>query len=162
VKTRSSSWTGDGGACGRRNLLGGVVSRDTVRFDGMVGLLLVVVPAGGDKSVGGHVKRGLPTSRQDVCFSVGGRESSLGHRFGRLQHFAAPGVAWQAPVRCGTALRRRLRQRQLVMTWPTADRGGVFSTTELSRCGTSSEDGVGDFPGLWLDGGGFVRGKAMC
>ena len=31
VKTRSSSWTSDGGSCGRRDLLGGVVSRDTVR-----------------------------------------------------------------------------------------------------------------------------------
>jgi hypothetical protein len=31
VKTQSSSWTSDGGACGRRNLLGGVISRDSVR-----------------------------------------------------------------------------------------------------------------------------------
>ena len=31
MKTQSSSWTSDGGACGRRDLLGGVVSRDTIQ-----------------------------------------------------------------------------------------------------------------------------------
>lgn len=77
VKTRSSSWTSDGGACGRRDLLGGVVSRDTVRRLGRPaarGLLRSVVTNLSE----GVRRRGLPTSRQDACSSVGGRGSSLG------------------------------------------------------------------------------------
>jgi hypothetical protein len=40
---------------------------------------------------------------------------------------------------------RRLWQRQPVRTWLAADRGEVDSMAELPRCGTSSEDGAGDF-----------------
>jgi hypothetical protein len=46
VKTQSSFWTSDGGVCGRRNLLGGVVFRDIVLLIGMVGLLFVVASSG--------------------------------------------------------------------------------------------------------------------
>ena len=76
VKTRSSSWTSDGGACGRRDLLGGVVSRDTVWRLGRPAtrdLLRPVVTILSD----GVRRRGLPTSRQDACSSVGGRGSAL-------------------------------------------------------------------------------------
>jgi hypothetical protein len=43
---------------------------------------------------------------------------------------------------------RRLQQRQRERTWPAMDRGGVFSSAETSRCGTTSEDGAGDIFGL--------------
>jgi hypothetical protein len=39
---------------------------------------------------------------------------------------------------------RRLRQRQLVTTWPAADRDGLFNMAELTRCGTTLEDGAVD------------------
>jgi hypothetical protein len=42
----------------------------------------------------------------------------------------------------------RLHQRQPERTWPAIDRGGVFNTTETSRCGTMSEDGACDIFGL--------------
>jgi hypothetical protein len=75
VKTRSSSWTSDGGAYRRLDLLGGVASRDI--FARRIGLLLVVALAGGGLSVVGQGKGGcLPSP---WCLpSVGGRGSSFG------------------------------------------------------------------------------------
>jgi len=76
VKTRSSSWTSDGGACGRRDLLGGVVSRDTVRSAAWLACCSrlprpAVTILSLDMRNGGclpHAKR---------CSPVGGRMSSL-------------------------------------------------------------------------------------
>ena len=102
VKTRSSSWTSDGGACGRRDLLGGVVSRDTVRRLGRPaarGLLRSVVTNLSE----GVRRRGFPTSRQDACSYVGGRGSSLGYCS------PACSVPWQLELRgslqCGAGQR---------------------------------------------------------
>jgi hypothetical protein len=106
VKTRSSSWTSDGGACGRRDLLGGVVSRDTVRRLGRPAARDLLRPVVTNLSEGVR-RRGLPTSRQDASSSVGGWGSSLGLLFACLQRSAAHGAAWQSPVRCGTAFKGR-------------------------------------------------------
>ena len=47
------------------------------------------------------------------------------------------------------------------MTWPAADRGGVFSTSEPFWYGTTLEDGAGDFFGLLARGQRLrARGKA--
>jgi len=62
VKTRFSSWTSDGGACGRRDLLGGVVSRDTVRRLGRPAARDFLRPVVTNLSEGVQ-RRGLPTSR---------------------------------------------------------------------------------------------------
>jgi hypothetical protein len=58
VKTQSSFRTSDGGACGRRNLLGGVVFRDIILLIGMVGLLFTDSSSGDEVSVVFHVSRG--------------------------------------------------------------------------------------------------------
>jgi hypothetical protein len=51
-----------------------------------------------------------------------------------------------------------LQQQQLVRTWPAADRGGVFSAVEPTRCGTSWEDDAGDVFGLLARRRRLVRG----
>jgi hypothetical protein len=104
VKTQSSFWTSDGGVCGRRNLLGGVVFRDIVLLIGMVGLLFAVASSGDEVSVVCQVSRGLSTSNLVVGSLVGDNGSSLGCYFDCSQRSSAPGVAWQSPVRCETAL----------------------------------------------------------
>jgi hypothetical protein len=69
--------------------------------------------------------------------------------FDRSQRSTAPGVAWQSPVRCGTALKDgacgngNLRGLGLQRT-----AAGLLSLAETSRCGTTSEDGAGDIFGL--------------
>jgi hypothetical protein len=73
VKTRSSYWTSDGDACGRRNLLGGVVSRDTVWFDVVAGLLFGTAPPVMTVLSLGVRQGGLSTPRHDVCSTVGDR-----------------------------------------------------------------------------------------
>jgi hypothetical protein len=94
VKTQSSFWTSDGGVCGRRNLLGGIVFRDIVLLIGLVGLLFAASSSGDEVS----------TSSLVVGSPVGDRGSSLGCCFDCLQCSSAPGVAWQSPMRCGTAV----------------------------------------------------------
>jgi hypothetical protein len=70
----------------------------------MVGLLFAVASSGDEVSVVCHVSRGLSTSSLVVGSPVGDRGSSLGCCFHCSQRSSAPGVAWQSPVRCGTAL----------------------------------------------------------
>jgi hypothetical protein len=104
VKTRSSFWTGDGGASGRRNFLGGIALEAPFASIGVSSLLFVVTPDGDHEPVVCHLLRGLPTPSLDVGPPVGNRRSSLGGCFDCLQRPAAPGVARRPPVRCGTAL----------------------------------------------------------
>jgi hypothetical protein len=78
VKTQPSFWMSDGGVCGRRNLLGGVVFRDIILLIGMVGLLFAVASSGDEVSMVCHVSRGLSTSSLVADSLVGDCGSSLG------------------------------------------------------------------------------------
>jgi hypothetical protein len=139
VKIQSSSLTSDGGACGRRNLLGDVVSRDTARpricwptvrgcfgWWGRgccrVGVVGVCLPLA--MTLLSCWRLDVFTRLPIVC----------------LQRPSALGIAWQSPVPVGW----RLRHRWPVKTWLAAGRGGIFSMAECSRCGASSQEGASD------------------
>jgi hypothetical protein len=101
VKIRSSFWTSDGGAYGRRNLLRGVASRDIARFIGSAGLLLVTAsPVVMYRSLGHGGCLPLATTSALLLVSEG-LFSAVD--FDRLQRSAAAENAWHSPVRCGTA-----------------------------------------------------------
>jgi hypothetical protein len=53
---------------------------------------------------------------------------------------------------------QRLRQRQPEGTWPAAGRDGDSNMAKTSRCGTTSEDGTGDFFGLLVCWRRLVQG----
>jgi hypothetical protein len=82
VKTRSSSWTSDDGACGHRNLLGDVISRDTARFAAWPACFVVAL-VGRDKAVVRYASRGLPTPRHDATLLLGiqGLHSAIARLF---------------------------------------------------------------------------------
>jgi hypothetical protein len=104
VQTRTSSGTNDDGACGRRNLLGGVVSRDTVWAVDMVGLPSRLLRPVEMFSLCGGLRHGgcLPQTMTSTLLLVSkGLFSIVG--FDRLQRSTAAGVAWHSPVRCGIA-----------------------------------------------------------
>jgi hypothetical protein len=68
----------------------------------------------------------LSTSHEDVCFLIGDWGSSLGfHSVARsvLRRLVLLGNR-QSGV--DNVEGRRLQQRQLVVTWPAADRGGLL------------------------------------
>ena len=76
-------------------------------FGDLAGLLSRFISAGGDKFVGGRVEKGvayLTPRRLLFCWWPGVITRLL---FACLQRSAAPGAAWQSPVRCGIAFEGR-------------------------------------------------------
>jgi hypothetical protein len=102
VKTRSSSWTSDDSIYGCRDLLGGVVARDT--FARWIDLLLVVALAGGGLSIVGKAKRGLSPLSMVSTFGWWPRVF-FRLWFVRSQHPTESRDARHSPVRCGTSLK---------------------------------------------------------
>ena len=76
-------------------------------FGDLAGLLLAICFGGGYKSVGGRAEKGvayLTPRRLLFCWWSGVITRLL---FACLQRSAAPGTAWQSPLRCGTTFEGR-------------------------------------------------------